>query len=77
MQEGLVYEYDFGDSWEDIVTVEEILPADASLAAAAVCLAGSRAYPSEDCGGIGGYPRHHSGNLPVPGAEEDRQRLRW
>jgi len=53
--QGLVYEYDFGDSWEHIVTVEEILPADASTSAIAVCLASSRACPSEDCGGIGGY----------------------
>jgi hypothetical protein len=51
---GLVYDYDFGDSWEHIVTVEEILPADASTAPA-VCLEGSRACPPEDCGGIAGY----------------------
>jgi len=55
VHEGLVYEYDFGDSWEHIVTVEKILPADASTSATAVCLAGSRACPPEDCGGIGGY----------------------
>jgi hypothetical protein len=55
IHEGLVYEYDFGDSWEHIVTVEKILPVDASTSAAAVCLAGSRACPPEDCGGIGGY----------------------
>jgi hypothetical protein len=52
---GLIYEYDFGDSWEHTVTVEKILPADASTSAIAVCLAGSRACPPEDCGGIGGY----------------------
>jgi len=53
--EGLVYDYDFGDSWEHIVTLEKILPADASTSGIAVCLAGSRACPPEDCGGIGGY----------------------
>ena len=52
---GFVYEYDFGDSWEHIVTVEKILPADASTSAAAVCLGGARACPPEDCGGIWGY----------------------
>jgi len=72
VHEGLVYEYDFGDSWRHIVTVEKILPVDASTTATAVCLAGSRACPPEDCGGIWGYaellkglenrkhPEHHS-----------------
>ncbi len=55
VHEGLIYEYDFGDSWEHIVMVEKILPADSSKPATAVCLAGSRACPPEDCGGIGGY----------------------
>ncbi len=55
VHEGLVYNYDFGDSWEHIVTVEKIVPAEASMPAIAVCLAGSRACPPEDCGGIGGY----------------------
>lgn len=53
--QGLIYDYDFGDSWEHIVTVEKILPPDPSTSAIAVCLAGSRACPPEDCGGIGGY----------------------
>ena len=52
---GFVYDYDFGDSWDHIVTVEGIVPADASTSTTAVCLAGERACPPEDCGGIGGY----------------------
>jgi hypothetical protein len=55
IKQGLVYEYDFGDSWEHIVTVEKILPVEASASAIAVCLAGTGACPPEDCGGIGGY----------------------
>jgi hypothetical protein len=54
-QQGLVYEYDFGDSWEHIVMVEKISPANASTPITAVCLDGARACPPEDCGGIGGY----------------------
>lgn len=53
--EGLTYEYDFGDSWGHLVTVEKVLPGEASASATAVCLAGARACPPEDCGGIGGY----------------------
>jgi pRiA4b ORF-3-like protein len=51
----LVYEYDFGDSWEHMVIVEKILNAPPSLATTALCLAGARACPPEDCGGAGGY----------------------
>lgn len=49
------YEYDFGDSWMHEVRVEKVLPAGAGPADAARCVAGARACPPEDCGGIGGY----------------------
>jgi hypothetical protein len=48
------YEYDFGDSWEHEITVENILPG-AATATTALCLDGARACPPEDCGGIWGY----------------------
>ncbi|GHO89682.1 plasmid pRiA4b ORF-3 family protein [Dictyobacter formicarum] len=48
------YEYDFGDSWEHVITVEERTPwtPDKVLPR---CLDGARACPPEDCGGIYGY----------------------
>ena len=49
-----VYEYDFGDSWEHEILVEDILPADPA-APAPRCLAGANACPPEDCGGVWGY----------------------
>jgi Plasmid pRiA4b ORF-3-like protein len=48
------YECDFGDSWEHAITVEKILPGEAT-APTALCLDGARACPPEDCGGIWGY----------------------
>jgi hypothetical protein len=71
-QEGttFTYEYDFGDSWEHELVLEQILPAEGTAsidyldkpgtgsAEAAVyprCLAGERACPPEDCGGVWGY----------------------
>jgi len=50
-----LYEYDFGDSWEHLVTVERIVWRDESFDGLAQCLEGSRACPPDDCGGIGGY----------------------
>jgi hypothetical protein len=48
----LAYEYDFGHSWRHTVLLEEVLePAEAG-GATARCIAGSRACPPEDCGGI-------------------------
>jgi hypothetical protein len=49
-----IYKYDFGDGWEHEVVIERILPPDAGFAHS-ICLAGERACPPEDCGGIPGY----------------------
>ena len=48
------YEYDFGDSWIHKIRLEKILPLDPAKKYP-VCLAGERACPPEDCGGIWGY----------------------
>jgi hypothetical protein len=50
-----LYEYDFGDSWEHVVTIEKAdVPAEA-LDGYALCLDGARACPPDDCGGTSGY----------------------
>ena len=53
-KDSLIYEYDFGDSWEHKVLLEKILPDDGKTILP-VCLKGKRACPPEDCGGIWGY----------------------
>lgn len=50
--DALWYEYDFGDGWDHVLTVEKVLD---SPPATAHCLGGRMACPPEDCGGIGGY----------------------
>ena len=52
--EKLDYEYDFGDSWQHTIELEKILAPEPNEKYP-VCLAGKRACPPEDCGGIWGY----------------------
>ena len=50
----IVYEYDFGDSWEHNIILEKILPIDNNLKYP-ICLTGKMNCPPEDCGGVWGY----------------------
>ena len=50
--EALWYEYDFGDGWDHVLRVEDVLD---ERPATVRCLGGRMACPPEDCGGIGGY----------------------
>ena len=71
----LRYEYDFGDGWDHVVTLEKVLPGDPEQALPR-CVAGRRACPPEDCGGIWG-----SANLleilADPKHEEHDEMLEW
>jgi hypothetical protein len=49
-----LYRYDFGDSWEHQIKVEKVLTPEEKLTHP-TCMAGERASPPEDCGGIWGY----------------------
>lgn len=48
----LGYEYDFGDDWDHVLTVEQVLDTPPSQPR---CTGGRLACPPEDCGGIGGH----------------------
>jgi hypothetical protein len=50
------YHYDFGDGWRHTVAVEEFLTLSATPKHA-TCVAGERARPPEDVGGVSGYER--------------------
>ncbi len=57
----------FGDGWQHDVEVENVIPVEQTVPA--LCLAGKRAAPPEDCGSVPGYralvaamrnPRHRA-----------------
>lgn len=69
------YLYDFGDSWEHRIKVQNILPPDPTLTTP-FCLDGANACPPEDVGGVPGYIdfRHA---ISDPAHEEHQQMLNW
>ncbi|WP_125610159.1 plasmid pRiA4b ORF-3 family protein [Specibacter cremeus] len=69
----LVYEYDFGDSWEHTLTLEKVLPA-AAPGTLPRCTAGRGLAPQEDTGGPWGWmDKVEAANGPVtPESEELR-----
>lgn len=67
--DGLTYVYDFGDYWEHTLRLEAVEARDPDEPVAA-CVAGERACPPEDVGGIGGYDRVLEG-LAGGGADDE------
>ena len=70
-----VYEYDFGDSWEHEILLEEIVPRS-STARYPVVLAGRGACPPEDVGGISGY-YHFLGAIKDPKHPDHGEMVGW
>ena len=71
----LRYEYDFGDGWDHEVVLEKILPPDPA-AELPRCLAGKRACPPEDCGGVWGYAELLDA-VSDPNHPEHEEMLEW
>jgi Plasmid pRiA4b ORF-3-like protein len=51
-EDKIFYTYDFGDTWQHIITLEDIIDEPTKKA---VCIDGAGACPPEDCGGPRGY----------------------
>lgn len=75
----LFYEYDFGDGWWHTIKLEAVEPSRDGDPRAA-CLAGRRACPPEDVGGIWGYRdllAALAGNIDPENAEWLNEQLAW
>jgi len=69
------YIYDFGDNWEHIIKLEKIFPRDKNIDYP-ICIAGKRACPPEDCGGIWGYENFLE-IINDPDNEEYEDMIEW
>jgi hypothetical protein len=70
-----VYTYDFGDDWRHEAVVEKVEPAGPGEDRA-VCLAGKRHGPPEDCGGPWGYLEFLEA-IHDPRHEQYEEMLEW
>lgn len=70
-----LYEYDFGDGWEHEVLLESIQLREPKIRYPR-CIAGERACPPEDCGGIHGY-QNLVRILRNPGHREYADYINW
>ncbi len=71
----LIYEYDFGDSWEHELLLEKVLDPDPTVRYP-ICLTGKRACPPEDCGGIWGFAEFLEA-IASPDHDEHERMLEW
>ncbi|MBU0968977.1 MAG: plasmid pRiA4b ORF-3 family protein [Proteobacteria bacterium] len=71
-----IYEYDFGDSWQHEIKVEKVIAAKETILKHPILLAGERACPPEDVGGIPGYEEFLAA-LKNPEDAENAEILEW
>jgi Plasmid pRiA4b ORF-3-like protein len=69
------YEYDLGDSWMHEIVLEKVSK-EPVRPSTAVCMAGARAAPLEDCGGLFGF-YHNLEVLKQPEHPEHADLMEW
>jgi hypothetical protein len=75
INDSMLYEYDFGDGWQHLIEYEgthEKMP-DVKYP---ICLAGERACPPEDVGGVPGYENFIE-IITIPRHPERKELLEW
>lgn len=71
----LLYGYDFGVGWLHEIKLEQVLPLNPT-GEYPTCVAGARACPPEDCGGVPGYCRLVEA-FKKPNDPENAELLDW
>ena len=71
-----IYRYDFGDSWEHELVLEDSRYVNPELRTELACLEGERACPPEDVGGVHGYFEFYNA-LKDPSHEEHESSVEW
>ena len=74
-KDAMIYEYDFGDGWRHKIVLEKIVQPTPETRAP-LCIAGARACPPEDCGGIWGYANLLDA-IANPSHPEHEEMLEW
>lgn len=74
--DGMIYSYDYGDGWKHIVEFEGEHPKLKQSRHYPICIAGKRACPPEDVGGIPGYENYILA-ITDPTHEEHAGLLQW
>lgn len=76
IKKNFIYEYDFGDSWQHEIKVEKVIAATETILKHPILLAGERACPPEDVGGIPGYEEFLAA-LKNPEDEANAELIEW
>ena len=69
------YLYDFGDSWEHEILVEDLLEANPEIDYP-ICIEGKHHCPPEDCGGVWGF-QDFLNAIQDPNHPEHEEMLEW
>ena len=76
MRKRCIYEYDLGDGWQHEIEIEKVISPAEKSSEYPVLLAGVRACPPEDIGGVPGYENFLE-VMNDPQSEDYAEMLRW
>lgn len=74
--DAIIYQYDFGDSWNHQLRFERIVDEEELLFEVPRCIAGENACPPEDCGGFPGF-QNLKEIIANPEHEEHQSMIYW